>query len=146
MNVKFALTGVMVAAFSLPAFAQSTDTKSTPRIDQRQSNQEKRIEQGTKSGALTEKETTKLEKGQAKVQKMEDKAVADGKVTKKESKKIEHAQDQQSKKIKREKHDNPNKAIPRKQRKIMAEEAEKAAAAAKAAREAAAKAAAAAKA
>jgi small subunit ribosomal protein S16 len=48
--------------------------------------------------------------------------------------------------MKREKHDNPNKAIPRKQRKIMAEEAEKAAAAAKAAREAAAKAAAAAKA
>jgi small subunit ribosomal protein S16 len=44
----------------------------------------------------------------------------------------------------REKQNNPNKAIPRKQRKIMKEEAEKAAAAAKAAREAAAKAAAAA--
>ena len=40
----------------------------------------------------------------------------------------------------REKHNNPNQAIPRKQRKVMAEEAEKAAAAAKAAREAAAKA------
>jgi small subunit ribosomal protein S16 len=40
----------------------------------------------------------------------------------------------------REKRSNPNQAIPRKQRKIMAEEAEKAAAAAKAAREAAAKA------
>ena len=46
--------------------------------------------------------------------------------------------------MKREKQNNPNKAIPRKQRKVMAEEAEKAAAAAKAAREAAAKAAAAA--
>ncbi|HLQ94011.1 MAG TPA: 30S ribosomal protein S16 [Xanthobacteraceae bacterium] len=41
---------------------------------------------------------------------------------------------------KREKHNNPTKAIPRKQRKVMKEEAEKAAAAAKAAREAAAKA------
>jgi small subunit ribosomal protein S16 len=41
---------------------------------------------------------------------------------------------------KREKRNNPTKAIPRKQRKVMKEEAEKAAAAAKAAREAAAKA------
>jgi hypothetical protein len=106
MNVKFALAGLIVAALSAPAFAQSTpDTKSTPRIDGRQANQEKRIEQGAKSGALTDKETKKLEKGQAKVQKMEDKAVADGKVTKKEKKHIEHTQDQQSKKIEREKHD-----------------------------------------
>ena len=106
MNVKLALTGLIVAALSAPAFAQTgTDTKSTPRIDQRQSNQDKRIEQGTKSGALNEKEAARLDKGQARVQKMEDKAVADGKVTKKEKKKIEHAQDQQSKKIAREKHD-----------------------------------------
>ena len=100
------LATLIVAALAAPAFAQSTDTKSTPRVDQRQTNQEKRIEQGAKSGQLTGKETTKLEKGQAKVQKMEDKAVADGKVTTKEKKKIEHAQDQQSKKITREKHDN----------------------------------------
>jgi hypothetical protein len=106
MNVKFALTGLIVAALSAPALAQtSTDTTSTPRIDKRQSNQEKRIEQGVKSGRLNEKEAARLEKGQAKVQKMEDKAVADGKVTKKEKKKIEHAQDQASKKIAREKHD-----------------------------------------
>jgi hypothetical protein len=106
MNVKFALTGLIVAALSAPAFAQSTpDTKSTPRIDGRQEKQEKRIDQGVKSGQLNEKEAARLEKGQAKVQKMEDKAVADGKVTKKEKKHIEHAQDQQSKKIHREKHD-----------------------------------------
>ena len=71
MNVKFALTGLVVAVFSVPAFAQSTDTKSTPRIDQRQEKQETRIEQGAKSGQLTGKETTKLEKGQVKVQKMD---------------------------------------------------------------------------
>ena len=92
----------LLTSLSLPAFAQYN---STDRIDQRQANQEKRIEQGAKSGELTTKETAKLEKGQAKVQKMEDKAVADGKVTTKEKKHIEHAQDQQSKKIEREKHD-----------------------------------------
>jgi hypothetical protein len=115
-----AFVALAAAALSAPSFAQSTDskagspaakaattdTKSTPRVDERQGNQEKRIEQGVKSGDLTKKETAKLEKGQAKVQKMENKAVADGTVTAKEKKHIEHAQNQQSKKIAREKHDN----------------------------------------
>ena len=94
-------------AFSvLPGFALAQgDTTSTKRIDKRQDNQERRIEQGAKSGALTEKEAARLEKGQKRVQRMEDKAVADGKVTAKERRRIEHAQDQQSKKIYREKHD-----------------------------------------
>ena len=46
-----------------------------------------------------------LEKGQTHVQNVENKATADGTVTKKEAGRIEHAQDQQSKKIYREKHD-----------------------------------------
>ena len=87
------------------AFAAAAQTQSTPRIDQRQANQEQRIEQGEKSGSLTSKEAARLEKGQAHVQKMEDKAVSDGRVTKKERQRIEHAQNQQSKKIYREKHD-----------------------------------------
>ena len=102
MKVVKIVTAVVIAAFALPALAQ---TQSTPRIDQRQQNQERRIEQGEKSGALTQKEAARLEKGQARVQKMEDKAVADGKVTKKEKARIEKAQDRQSKKIYREKHD-----------------------------------------
>jgi hypothetical protein len=101
LKVKF-VTAAVIAAFALPALAQ---TQSTPRIDQRQANQERRIEQGEKSGALTQKEAARLEKGQARVQKMEDKALADGKVTAKERAKIERAQDRQSKKIYREKHD-----------------------------------------
>ena len=44
-------------------------------------------------------------RGVGALQKMEDKAVADGKVTKKEGKKIEHTQEQQSKKIARERSD-----------------------------------------
>ncbi|HXI36854.1 MAG TPA: hypothetical protein VNH80_08065, partial [Burkholderiales bacterium] len=65
--VKFSTLAV-AAAFALPALAQ---TQSTPRIDQRQANQERRIEQGEKSGALNQKEAARLEKGQARVQKME---------------------------------------------------------------------------
>lgn len=105
MSVKYALAGLMIGALSAPVFAQSTGTTSTPRIDKRQAEQEKRIQQGEKSGQLNQKEAARLEKGQAHVQKMENKAVADGKVTKKERAHIEHAQDVQSKKIYREKHD-----------------------------------------
>jgi len=99
--VKF-ITIAAAAAFALPALAQ---TQSTPRIDQRQANQERRIEQGEKSGALTQKEAARLEKGQARVQKMENKAVADGKVTAKERARIEKAQDKESRRIYKEKHD-----------------------------------------
>ena len=83
-------------------FAQTT---STPRIDQRQQNQEQRIDKGVQSGQLNQKEAARLEKGQARVERMENKAVADGKVTAKERRKIERAQDKQSRKIAREKHD-----------------------------------------
>ncbi len=100
-SLKF-VTVVVFTALSLPVFAQTT---STPRIDQRQTNQERRIDQGVKSGQLNQKEAARLEKGQARVQKMETKAVADGKVTAKERRMIEHAQDKQSRKIAREKHD-----------------------------------------
>ena len=98
------VTALAAAAFAACAWAQ-TDTKSTRRIDQRQANQERRIQQGEKSGALTNKEAARLEKGQARVQRMEDKAVADGRVSAKERARIERAQDHQSKKIYREKHD-----------------------------------------
>ena len=100
----FAIAALTTAA--LPALAQ---TPSTTRIDQRQANQEQRIQQGVKSGQLTDKEAARLEKGQARIQKMEDKAVADGKVTKKERAKIEAAQDKQSRRIAKQKHDKQHK-------------------------------------
>ena len=94
--------GMAALAMAYPALAQ---TQSTPRIDQRQANQERRIEQGEKSGALNQREAARLEKGQARVQKMENKAVADGQVTAKERARIEKAQDKQSRRIYKEKHD-----------------------------------------
>lgn len=102
MKIKTIVAALFVSALSLPALAQ---TSSTPRIDQRQANQQQRIDQGAQSGALTEKEAARLDKGQAHVQNMENKAAADGKVTAKEKVRIEHAQDVQSKRIYRQKHD-----------------------------------------
>ena len=102
MKTARTLTAAVALVAPLLAAAQTT---STPRVDQRQVSQEARIQQGTQSGSLTQKEAANLEKGQTHVQNMENKAMADGSVNKKEAGRIEHAQDQQSKKIERQKHD-----------------------------------------
>ncbi len=101
---KSIIAAAVITACALPGLSLA-QTTSTPRIDQRQENQQKRIDQGVKSGELNEKEARRLEKGQAKVQKMENKAMADGTMTNKEKARIEKAQDKQSKKINRETHD-----------------------------------------
>jgi hypothetical protein len=100
MKIKL-LAAVIATAFALPALAQD----AMPRVDQRQVNQEARIEQGVQTGQLTPKETAKLEVGQDKVMKKEAKAKSDGKVTPKERKKVAKAQDKQGKKIYKQKHD-----------------------------------------
>jgi hypothetical protein len=51
-----------------------------------------------------------LEKGQAKVQKIEDQARADGKVTPRERARLAKAQDKQSKRIFKQKHDRQKQA------------------------------------
>ena len=91
----------VLAAFALPVLAQT----ATPRVDQRQANQQQRIDQGVASGELTGKEAARLEKGQEHVQKVEDKVKADGTVTPKERARLHQAQDNQSRKIARQKHD-----------------------------------------
>jgi uncharacterized membrane protein YebE (DUF533 family) len=101
MKSTSTLLVAVLAAFALPVLAQT----STPNIDQRQANQQQRIDQGVKSGQLTGKEAARLEKGQEHVQKVEDKAKADGVVTKKERARIQHAENVQSRHIAREKHD-----------------------------------------
>jgi len=83
------------------AFAQA----DTPVVDQRQANQEKRIDQGIASGQLNEHEANRLNKQQGHINRMEDRAKADGTVTKGERARIDNAQDRASRHIAREKHD-----------------------------------------
>jgi len=102
MKTVRTVTLAAAAALCLPALAQ---TSSTPRIDQRQANQEKRIEQGEKSGALTPREARRLERGQQHVDRMENRAMKDGKVTRGEARRIRRAQNVESRRIYRQKHD-----------------------------------------
>lgn len=91
----------VLATLSLSAMAQA----NTPNIDQRQINQQQRIDQGVQSGALTTHEAARLEKGQAHVENMETRAKADGTVTQKEKAHLEHAENVQSRHIYKQKHD-----------------------------------------
>jgi len=77
----------------------------TPVIDQRQMNQEQRIDQGIASGQLNEREAHRLNKQQEHVNKMEDRAKSDGVMTKRERARIGAAQNRASRHIAREKHD-----------------------------------------
>ncbi|HEV8314810.1 MAG TPA: hypothetical protein VGQ23_17240 [Burkholderiaceae bacterium] len=92
------------------AFAQAAPASSMPRVDQRQANQERRIDQGVTSGALTKRETARLEKEQAHVEKAETRAQSDGTVTKKERRHLHRMQDRASADIYHQKHDRQRAA------------------------------------
>jgi len=79
--------------------------QGSARIDERQARQDARIDQGVASGQLTQREAARMEAGQARVQGMENRALSDGTVTGRERARIEHAQDVQSARIHRQKHD-----------------------------------------
>jgi hypothetical protein len=72
---------------------------------QRNVNQEQRIEQGVKSGQLTNREAGKLENGQARVDRAEARAGANGHVSQREQRNIQKDENQQSKHIYKQKHD-----------------------------------------
>jgi uncharacterized membrane protein YebE (DUF533 family) len=100
--MRHATLFVTIAAFSASTAVAQT---STPGIDARQATQEQRIQQGVASGQLTAKETYKLERGQARVQQLESNAKADGVVTPAERARIQGAQNVQSQRIYKQKHD-----------------------------------------
>lgn len=110
--MKKIITSIVAAGitFSLsvaPALAAGTDS---PGIDQRQVNQQKRIDQGVQSGQLTEKEANKLNKQRDRIEKREAKMKQDGKLTKKERAKLKKKQDKAGKKIYKENRDNQTTA------------------------------------
>ena len=102
------LMGALMLAAGAAAMAQPAapaNPTATPRIDQREVNQEKRIQQGVKSGQLTPREAKRLEAQQGRIERAETKAKADGKVTPKERERITQMQNHASRDIHREKHD-----------------------------------------
>jgi hypothetical protein len=98
-------TFVAAAVLALSAFAASAAGTDTPRIDQRQANQEQRIDNGIASGELTKREAHRMNHQQNVVNRAEDRAKADGVVTAQEKKRLTKAQNKTSRHIYRQKHD-----------------------------------------
>jgi hypothetical protein len=106
---RIILAGLIGSVMSLPLYADGNAIPAgtnTPGIDQHEANQEKRIEQGEKSGALTQKEATHLDQREAKLQSDEAAAKADGKITKKERHKLRREEKQDGQAIARKKHND----------------------------------------
>jgi len=108
MEDKMTRTNMLAAALAaavLAAPVAATAQTATPNIDQRQANQEKRIDQGVASGALNKREANRMKKQQTRIDGLENRAKADGTVTKRERAKIAKTQSNTSKRIYRQKHD-----------------------------------------
>ncbi len=101
MKTRLLAVGGMMVLIAGNAYAQA----ETPGIDQRQANQERRIDQGIASGQLTPREAGRLDRQQDRIDRMENKAKADGVVTAKERARLHAAQDRASRNIARQKHD-----------------------------------------
>lgn len=97
---SFALAGSVLAQTTPP-----TNPTATPRIDQRQVNQQQRIDQGVTSGSLTQTESQRLAARQERMAAAEAKFKADGVVTDKERARLAHKENKNSRAIKRQKHD-----------------------------------------
>jgi hypothetical protein len=93
--------GFLFALAAAPAFAAGANT---PRVDQRQENQQERIGQGVESGELTAREAGKLEAQQVHIQNAENRAKADGDVTKRERARLHYKEEKASRNIARKKH------------------------------------------
>jgi len=106
MPIRTTLVAALLAVASHTGFAQGpTAPSATPRLDQRQANQERRIEQGRTSGALTRHEARRLHREQAAIGKAEGAAKADGTVTRAERRRLHRMQNHASRDIARQKHD-----------------------------------------
>jgi len=93
---------MMITSLSFAAVAGATPV--TPRADRREVRQDRRIEQGVKSGELTRGETRRLVRGEAHADRVEARAKRDGVVTKVERRHIQRSLNHESRRIYRLKH------------------------------------------
>jgi hypothetical protein len=104
----FGKIAIAIIAGAISLSAQTTTpppSTSSPKIDQRQVNQQKRIGQGVENGSLTARETTRLEKQEAAIDKQETRMKSDGKFTAAERARITREQNAASRRIYGQKHD-----------------------------------------
>ncbi len=97
---------VALISMSEAAFAEDAPAGAQQKIEQRQQNQEKRIQDGVKSGQITPVEAQKLEAKEAKIKQVEATALADGKLDKKEARHLNRMENRTSREIHRKRHNS----------------------------------------
>ena len=102
--MKRILMALLVAVMATTAAGAAFAGTWTPRIDRREARQHARIHQGMRNGTLTPREWTRLRVGQRHVRRMEWRAKSDGHVGPYERRAITRAQNRQSWRIHRLKH------------------------------------------
>ncbi len=105
MKTKLFLSLVAFVAVVSFGYAQT----ATPNVNQTQKNEQKRINQGERSGELTKRESNRLERQQGKIQADKKMAKSDGVVTKQERTHLHREQRRASRNIYRQKHDAQEK-------------------------------------
>jgi len=108
MRYLVLLTTVFVGAAQLPAYAQSSGSTTGAGIDQRESNQQARIQQGINSGALTPGEAGRLEHREQSIANQEQRMRArdGGELTAKDRAVLNNRLNRTSNAIYRDKHNN----------------------------------------
>jgi hypothetical protein len=101
LNRVFLCTGIMAILTFTPIAIAGV---ATPGVDQRQENQDRRIEQGVKSGQLTNHEANRLEAQQNRIENTEQRMKSDGVVTRVERTRLAHRENKASRNIYRKKH------------------------------------------
>jgi len=96
-------TAVAIAIGTL--FAGAAFAQSNYEIEQRDRNEQARIDRGVQSGQLTSREADRLQGQRAQIERMESRARSDGTMTQHERARIDGAQDRLSRDIYRESHD-----------------------------------------
>ncbi|MFO1160957.1 MAG: hypothetical protein U1E60_19105 [Reyranellaceae bacterium] len=86
--------------------AGGASAQSIWSIDQREANQQERIDQARRNGSLTREEYNRLERGQDRIDNYERRARADGVVTSNERQRLDSMLDREGRQIYRESHDN----------------------------------------
>ncbi len=100
--MKRMLTGTLALGLALAVAAPGADAAT---INERQERQQDRIEQGLKSGELTQREAARLERQEAKIAAEEKAFRSDGKLSKRERAKLQRDLNKTSRRIYRQKHD-----------------------------------------
>jgi hypothetical protein len=99
---KILLTLIITGLFGI--FTADVAAQRTPRVDKRQSNQNKRIRQGVRSGELTRREAKSIRRSTKRVKRYEKRAKSDGTVTRRERVRLNRMENRNSRKIYRKKH------------------------------------------